>query len=63
MPKTEEKKDYRTFLSLGEMGDKLESYADADPRFKTRSACAIHLLNLGIKADQKARAKALASVR
>lgn len=61
--KPEKKEDYRTFLSLGEMGDKLESYADSDPRFKTRSAAAIHLLELGIKADRKAREKALKSVQ
>ena len=60
--KPEEREEYRTFLSLGEMGDKLESYANSDPRFKTRSACAIHLLELGMKADKKAREKALKSV-
>ncbi len=63
MSKPGKKDEYRTFLSLGEMGDKLESYADSDPRFKTRSACAKHLIELGMKADQKSRAKALAKVQ
>lgn len=59
----DKKEDYRTFLSLGDMGDKLESYAASDPRFKNRSAAAIHLLRLGMKADKRAREKALKSVK
>ncbi len=66
MPKTatqtKKKKDYRTFLTLHETGDKLETYAGTDPRFTTRSECARHLIELGLKADKKAREKALAGV-
>lgn len=53
----------RTFLSLGEMSETLEIYATSDPRFDSRSQCARHLLELGIKADKKARDKALANVK
>lgn len=63
MPKTLVKPEYRTFLSLGELGEKLENYADSDPRFKTRSAAAKHLIELGMKHDAKARAKALDKIR
>lgn len=61
--KPAKKEDGRTFLSLGDMGDKLESYADSDPRFKNRSSAAIHLLALGMKADRSAREKALKAVK
>lgn len=57
------KTDYRTFLSLGETGNKLEVYANTDPRFKGRSDCAIHLLELGMKSDEKARQKALDAIK
>lgn len=61
--KTPEKKDYRTWLSLEETGDRLEKYTETDPRFSNRSAAARHLIELGFKADKKAREKALASFK
>lgn len=62
MPKEQKKKDYRTFLTLHDTGERLEKYAGTDPRFSTRSECARHLIELGLKADKKAREKALAGV-
>lgn len=54
--------DQRTFLSLGEVGDKLRAYTETDPRFSYRSEAARHLITLGMKHDKKAREKALAAV-
>lgn len=55
--------DHRTFLSLGEVGDTLRAYTETDPRFSYRSEAARHLIVLGIKADKRARDKALAAVK
>lgn len=62
MTETSKKQDHRTFLSLADVGDKLEMYANTDPRFATRSACARHLIELGMQADKEARENALKSV-
>jgi len=40
----------------------LKAYAKSDPRFSSTSKCAVYLMNLGIKHDKKARAKALESI-
>lgn len=60
MADNKKKDDYRTFLSLGEVGKQLETYQETDPRFKNRSEAARHLIPLGIKADRAKREKALA---
>jgi len=40
----------------------LEDYANSDPRFKSASICTVYLINLGLKHDEKDRAKALGGV-
>ena len=42
--------------------EKLIAYADSDPRFKSWSKCAVYLIQLGLKHDEKDRVKALDSV-
>ena len=57
------KADHRTFLSLHHVGPKLTAYANTDPRFSDRSAAARHLIEKGLKADKKDRAKAMDAVK
>ncbi len=54
--------DNRTFLYLKDWKKRLWDYFNSDPRFTSCSACAIHLFELGIKADKKARDAALEKV-
>lgn len=58
-----DKSKKRTFIYLGDLGEVLENYALTDPRFKSRSACARHLIEQGIKKDKKAREKSLANIK
>lgn len=57
-----ELKDKRTFLYLKQMSNRLAEYASSDPRFKSKSEAARHLLEKGMEADAGERKKALKSV-
>lgn len=59
----EEKLQKMTPLYLGEVGAAMEKYADSDPRFRSRSECARHLISKGMRADKKEREKAISSIK
>ena len=56
------REDPRTFLYLGVLKAELVDFAVSDARFESVSACARHLIKLGMDADKEDREKALKSV-
>lgn len=56
------KEDPRTFLYLSGLKVRLVDYAHSDPRFESVSACAKHLISVGMDADKEDREKALKAV-
>ena len=56
------KKNRMFIYVLDTFRKKIKDYARSDPRFKSTSICAVYLIKLGLRHDEKDRAKALGGV-